>query len=141
MSTFRRVGADAPDPPIPQPESAAPVARLETPSHGQGKLLRGSRPGRQRVTEEFRALMRELVIREESVAALTEILNDKDHKLHVQAQQFAAAYGFGRPQSGTIRLDDIRARLEQTFQLLESVVPEEARENMRRRFGEIWKLR
>ncbi len=141
MSAVRRVRVDAPgrDQPVPQPESAAPAARLETPSHGQGKVLRGSRPGKERVTEDFREMCRRLVTREATLAAVDKILRDPDHKLHTQALQWASAYGFGRPQSGTIRLDVIKSRLTETAELLEAVVPAESRADVLRRFQEIWR--
>ena len=76
----------------PSPRSGVALPLGNHPGNTGGKPGRSGRP-----PDEFKAMCRELVTRNETLAAVRKILRDPDHPAFVGALKWATEHGYGRP--------------------------------------------
>lgn len=74
------------------------------PGKNGGALKAGNTVGVGRPPDEFKAMCRALVTREETWKAVQDILTDKAHQHYMSALKWAAEHGYGKPTE-TMKID------------------------------------
>lgn len=84
----------------------------------------GGKPGRSgRTPDAFKAMCRELVSRDETLAAVDEILRDKGHPMFMSALNWATNHGYGRAKESLEVSGPDGAPVEHMWRFGDRVVP------------------